>query len=145
MSSHRGACRWNDFCWVMYISLAISSGLVMICPIGFCRQSSVLVVVGLNIFLWIILGLILSNVLYLVMVFLQLRPVCLVMILWASFFAFLAMLASCSIHVWMSIGLSGNGGILGVCMSCRLFIFGLLCRRLCGLWHAALIAFRVLW
>ena len=88
MSSHRGACLWNDFYWVMYISLAMSSGLVMTWPCWPCRQSSILVVVGWKIFLWIILGLMVSSVRYLVMAILQLMAVCLVMILWASFFAF---------------------------------------------------------
>lgn len=100
----------------------------MICPCGFCRQSNVLVVVGLNILLWIVLGLIFSKVLYLVMVVLQFSVVCLVMIFWASILAFFPMLASCSIYVRNSVGLRGSGGILGVCMSCRFRIFGLLWR-----------------
>ena len=33
-SSHSGACLWNDFCWVWYISLAMSMGLVMTLPYG---------------------------------------------------------------------------------------------------------------
>ena len=48
------------------------------------------------------------------MAILQFRVVCLVMILWASFLAFLPIMANCSIHVWMSAGLCGRGGISGV-------------------------------
>ena len=50
-------------------------------PCRFCRQSRELLVVGLNIFLWIILGLLFNRALYFVMVVLQLSTVCLVMIL----------------------------------------------------------------
>ena len=96
----------------MYISLAMSSGLVMTWPYWLCRQSSILVVVGREIFLWIILGLMLSNVLYLVMAILQLIVVYLVMILWASFFAFFPMVACWSTHMWVSTGLVGSGGML---------------------------------
>ena len=132
VSSHKGACLWNDYCWVVYISLAMSTGLVMTWPCWFCRQSSIFVVVGWKILLWIILGLMLSSVLYLVMEILQLIVVCLVIILWASFFAFFPMVASCSTHVWISTGLVGSGGMLTVWINCRLLIFGLLWRRAWG-------------
>ena len=69
MLSLSGACLWNVAFCVWYISLATSSGLVSMCPCVFCKQSSVLLGVGWKIFLWIVLGLMFSKVLYFVMVF----------------------------------------------------------------------------
>ena len=46
-----------------------------------------------------------SRFLYLLMAALQLNEVCLVMILWASVFAFFPMVASCAIYVCISMGL----------------------------------------
>ena len=46
VSSQLGACRWNDDCWVRYISWAISAGLVSMVPFEFCMQSSEFSLVG---------------------------------------------------------------------------------------------------
>lgn len=97
----------------------MSWGLTRICPCIFWRQSRELLVVGLNIFLWMVLGLLLSRALYFVMAILQLIDVCLVMILWASLLAFLPILASSSTQVCKSAGLVGKGGILGVWINWR--------------------------
>lgn len=112
VSSQFGACRWNDDCWALYISWAISVGLVSMIPCGFCMQSMQLSVVGWNIFLWIVLGLVLSRVLYFLMAVLMLSMVCLVVILYASIFAILPILAMVSIHFVCSVWLVGMGGIV---------------------------------
>lgn len=57
----------------------------------------------MEIFLWIVLGLIFSSALYFVMVALQFNVVCLVIILWASVLAVFPMLASSSIHARNSV------------------------------------------
>lgn len=62
----------------------------------------------------------LNNILYLVMAILQCSVVCLVLILWASILAFFPM------------ELGGSGGILGVCISCRFLMSGLLWRVVWG-------------
>ena len=49
-------------------------------------------VVGLNIFLWMVLGFAFSKVLYFVMVILQFIAVCFVVILWVSILVFWLML-----------------------------------------------------
>ena len=46
VSSQLGAWRWNDDCWVRYISCAISRGLVSMVPFVFCMQSREFSVVG---------------------------------------------------------------------------------------------------
>ena len=88
----------------------------------FCRQSRELLVVGLNIFLWIVLSLLFSRALYFVMVVLQLSAVCLVMILWASVLAFFPILVSFSIHVCNYVGIVGKGGILSIWISCNVLM-----------------------
>ena len=112
LSSQLGACRWNDVCCVLYISWAISEGLVSITPCGFCMQSIQFSVVGWKFFLWIVLGLVFSRVLYFLMAVLMLIMVCLVVILYASILAFLPMVANVYIHLVCSVRLVGMGGML---------------------------------
>ena len=57
-----------------------------------------------------VLGFMLSNALYFVIAVLQLIVVCLTIILCASVFAFLPMLAISSIHCVCSVGFVGRGG-----------------------------------
>ena len=112
VSSQLGACRWTDDCCVLYISLAMSVELVSIIPCGFCMQSMKFSVVGWNILLWMVLGLVLSRILYFFMADLMLIIVCLVVILYASLLAVLPMAARVSIRFVCSVRLVGKGGML---------------------------------
>ena len=67
---HRDACLWKDVYWMWYILLAMFVGLVRIFSYEFFRQSRELLVVGWNIFLWVVLSFIFSRALYFVMVIL---------------------------------------------------------------------------
>ena len=95
-------------------------------PSRFCRRSRELLFVGLNIFLWIVLGLEFSRALYFVMAIVQLIEFCFVMILWASVLAFFPILVISSIHACSSAGLLGNDGMLGICVVCNVVMSGLL-------------------
>lgn len=143
MSSHNGACLWIAVFCVWYISLITSSGLVSMCPCGFCRQSNVLLGVRWIFFVWIVLDLVFSKVRYLVMVVLQLNAVCLVIILWASILAFFPILARFSIHERSSMGLVGVGGMWGLWIDCSAWMSGWLWRSGWGWQHAVLMALRV--
>ena len=91
-----------------YISLAMSWGLVKMSPLEFRMQSRELSIVGWNIFLYIVLGFILSNALYFVMAVLQLIAVCLTNILCASIFVFRPMWVIFSIHCVCFVGFVGR-------------------------------------
>lgn len=78
----------------------------------FLRQSKGVLVVGLNIFLCIVLGLRLSIVLYLAVAFLQLMAVCFVVILCASIFAVRPISARSFVHCWIDDVCCGMGGKL---------------------------------
>ena len=93
-------------------------------PWAFFMQSRELSIVGWNIFLCIVLGLMLSNALYLVMAILQLIEVCLTMILCALVFACLPMFAITSIQCACSVGFVGSGGIFRLLNSIRDFMSG---------------------
>ena len=95
-------------------------------------QSREFSVVGWNIFLWMVLGLVLSRVLYFVMASLQLIDVCLEIILWTSILAILPMLARLSIHCVCSVGFVGRGGIMMFLIVCRVVMSGLLWRYVWG-------------
>jgi hypothetical protein len=82
----------------MYISSAMSSGLVRIFPCLSCMLSMVVLSVFLKITLWILLGCKFKVFLYFAIVFLQLVVVCFVMMLRAFFLAILPMLPSVFIH-----------------------------------------------
>lgn len=90
----------------------MSVGLVSIMPCVFCMQSMKFSVFGWNIFLWMVLGLVLSRILYFFMADFMLIMVCLVVILYASLLAVLPMAAKVSIHFVCSVRLVGKGGIL---------------------------------
>ena len=75
-----------------YISLAISSGFVMMSPFWFRLQSSGWVLLFLKTFWWIFLGLLSYNCLYFEMAFLMLSLLYLVVILRASLFVVVAIL-----------------------------------------------------
>ena len=124
ISSQFGACRWNDDCCVLYISWAMSVGLVSMVPCEFWMQSMQFSVVGWNIFSWIVLGLVLSRVLYFFMAVLMLVMVCLVVILYASVLAVLPMVARVSIHLACSMWLVGMGGIFMFVCESNVVIYG---------------------
>ena len=145
VSSYNGARLWNDVCWIWYISVAMSMGLVRIWPLELCMQWRELAVVGWKIFLWIVFGLMFSNVLYFVIAVRQLIDVCLVTILCVWVLAFLPMVASLSIHCMYYIWLVGRGRVLIVGISSSDYISGLCCRCVYGCWHAIRIAFRMVW
>ena len=90
----------------------MSVGLVSMTPWGFCMQSRQLSVVGWNIFLWMVLGFVLSRVLYFLMAILQLIVVCLVVILYTSILSVFPIVARSSIHFICSVWLVGSGGML---------------------------------
>ena len=84
-------------CW-KYISLAISSGFVMMSPFGFSMQSSGWVLLFLKTFWWIFFGLLSYSCRYFEMAFLMHSLLYLVVILRASLFAMHAMVAILVIH-----------------------------------------------
>ena len=88
-----------------YISLAISSGFVMMSPLWFRMQSSGWVVLFLKTFWWIFLGLLSYSCLYFEMAFLMHSLLYLVVILRASLFAVRAMVAILVIHSSTSVSL----------------------------------------
>lgn len=91
-------------------------------------QSSELLVVGRNIYLWTTLGLIFSKTLYFVMVDLQFSVVCLVMILCALVLVFFPILVISSIHARNLVGLIGSTGfVLIVVFLCQEY-YGGACR-----------------
>lgn len=87
----------------------------------------------------------LSNALYFVMASLQFNAICLEVILWASIFASLPMLAMSSIHCVYSVGFVRRDGIIMLLIVCKAMMSGWLWKCVCEFWHAAHIALRMLW
>jgi hypothetical protein len=97
-------------CW-MYISSAMSFGLVSIFPCLSLILSKVVFSIFLKITLCILLGCRFKVFLYLEIVFLQLIVVCFVMMSCAFFLVVLPMVPSVLIHSLISIGSIGGLGI----------------------------------
>jgi hypothetical protein len=98
-------------CW-MYISSAMSFGLISIFPCLSLMLSSVVFSIFLKITLCILLGCRFSVFLYFDIAFLQLIVVCFVMISRAFFLAILPMVSSVFIHSLISVGSFSRLGIV---------------------------------
>ena len=127
----------------MYISSAMSSGLVSMFPCLSFRLSKVVLSVFLKITLWILLGCKFNVFLYLEIAFLQLVRVCFVMMSRAFVSAFLPMLPSVLIHSLISIGSSGGFGIFACGWFCMLVSNG--CVRQLVSEVVSLMVFRIMW